>query len=156
MAVWQVDFSVVPRRSLAAALVQPREAMDGDWWTSAPLPADLKGTLAVVAPPASSWDADLQRWGKEDGNCVDVWSVRGRVARISARVDVRRLDAKFGAMLLHFVRIADAVLVRRDGLVVAPDVGAFAAGLRSSDAWRFANDPAEFLASQEDAELHEE
>jgi hypothetical protein len=66
---------------------------------------------------------------------------------VTARVDVRRLDSKFGAMLLQFVRTANAVLVRSDGLVVEPLVGAFAAALRSSDAWRFANDPASHFTS---------
>jgi hypothetical protein len=64
-----------------------------------------------------------------------------------ARVDVRRLDSKFGAALLDFVRKAGAVLVRSDGLVVEPIIAAYAAALRSSVAWRFANDPAAFWAA---------
>jgi hypothetical protein len=66
---------------------------------------------------------------------------------MTARVDVRRLDAKFGAMLLQFARVADAVFVRSDGLVVEPIVGAFGAALRSSPAWKYVVDPATFLAS---------
>jgi hypothetical protein len=46
---------------------------------------------------------------------------------MTARVDVRRLDTRFSAMLLQFTRVAGAVLVRRDGLVVEPLVGAFGA-----------------------------
>ena len=68
-------------------------------------------------------------------------------ARRTARVDVRRLDTKFGAMLLQFTRIAEAVLVRKDGLVVEPVVGAFGAALRTSPAWQYATDPAAYFAS---------
>jgi hypothetical protein len=71
---------------------------------------------------------------------------------MSARVDVRRLDARFGAMLLQFARTADAVLVRRDGLVVEPLVGAFGAALRTSEAWQHATDPAAFFASYSEPE----
>jgi hypothetical protein len=157
MAAWQVDFSIVPRRALAATQLagQPVTA-DADWWTAEGPPTGYQGQLAGVASPASSPSSDRQTWGTEDGNRVDVWSVNGRVTTITARVDVRRLDSKFGAMLLQFARTANAVLVRRDGLVVEPLVGAFAAALRSSTAWQFANDPTAFLASYSEQETDEE
>jgi len=71
---------------------------------------------------------------------------------MTARVDVRRLDSKFGAMLLQFAKAADAVFVRGDGLIVEPLVGAFAAALRNSDAWKYANDPAAHIASYAELE----
>ena len=148
MAAWQVDFSIIPRRALAAARAAKRvPAADDEWWAADALPSDYQGKLAAVASPVASASATRQSWGPDDGNRVDVWSVDGRVTMVTARVDVRRLDSKFGAMLLQFVRTANAVLVRGDGLVVEPLVGAFAAALRSSDAWRFANDPASHFAS---------
>lgn len=148
MAVWQVDFAIVPRRALAA---QPRvglpQLMDTDWWSTERLPSGYAQQLAAIAPPGSSRTTELQTWGEQDGNRVDVWSENGKPVRMTARVDVRRPDARFGAMLLQFARVADAVLIRRDGLVVEPTAGAFGAALRSSEAWRYASDPAAFLAS---------
>jgi hypothetical protein len=148
MAVWQVDFAIVPRRALAA---KPRVAipqvLDTDWWSAERLPAGYAHQLGAVAPPGSSWTPELQTWGEMDGNRIDVWLEKGKATRMTARVDVRRLDARFGAMLLQFAKVADAVLVRGDGLVVEPQVGAFGAALRSSEAWRYASDPAAFFAS---------
>ena len=148
MAVWQVEFAIVPRRALAA---KPRvalpEIMDTNWWSTERLPLGYSQQLAAIAPLGSSSATELQTWGEKDGNRVDVWSESGKAIRMTARVDVRRLDARFGAMLLQFARIADAVLVRRDGLVVEPIVGAFGAALRSSEAWRYASDPAAYFAS---------
>jgi hypothetical protein len=88
-------------------------------------------------------------WGDESGNRVDVWSVGSRVKRVIARVDVRRLDSKFGAALIAFARTANAVFVRGDGLVVEPTIAAYAGALRSSSAWRYASDPAAFLATHD-------
>lgn len=153
MAVWQVDFAIVPRRALAATPRVPlRQILDSDWWSTQSLPPGYAQQIGAIAPAGSSWTAELQTWGEEDGNRVDVWFENGRAARISARVDVRRLDAKFGATLLQFARVADAVLVRQDGLVVEPLVGAFGAALRSSDAWRYASDPAAYFASYAEPE----
>jgi hypothetical protein len=72
------------------------------------------------------------------------------VSSVTARVDVRRLDSKFGAALLLFVRAADALLVRRDGAVVESTINAYAGALRSSAAWRYASEPGASLAAQMD------
>jgi hypothetical protein len=148
MAVWQVEFAIVPRRALAAmpAVARP-PLMDTDWWSTERLPSGYSQRLAAIAPPGPSRATEIQTWGEADGNRVDVWSEHGRPTRMTARIDVRRLDAKFGAMLLQFAKIADAVLIRRDGLVVEPRVGAFGAALRSSDAWQYATDPAAHFAA---------
>jgi hypothetical protein len=148
MAVWQVEFAVVPRRALAAkARVALPAVVETDWWATEHLPPGYSQQIAAIAPRGSSWASELQTWGEKDGNRVDVWSENGKATRMLARVDVRRLDARFGAMLLQLARIADAVLVRRDGLVVEPSVGAFGAALRSSEAWKYATDPAAYFAS---------
>ena len=147
MAVWQVDFAIVPRRALAKGGVAVAQLMDADWWSTERLPVGYAQQLAAIAAPGASPVAERQSWGDEDGNRVDVWSANGQARRMIARVDVRRLDARFGAMLLQFAKVADAVLVRRDGLVVEPLVGAFGAALRTSEAWRYTKDPSAFLAS---------
>jgi hypothetical protein len=154
MADWQVEFSIVPRAALAAERATKRPSVD--WSAASALPSDYARKLATVAPPASATSADVQSWGTADGNRIDVWSVDGRATTVRARVDVRKLDSKFGAMLLQFVRTANAVLVRGDGLIVEPLVGTFAAALRSSPAWRFANDPAAHLARYTESETDDE
>ena len=157
MAAWQVHFSIVPRRAFAAAnAAKLRPSADADWWAGEALPSDFRGKLAAVASPAPSSKAEVQTWGTEDGNRIDVSTVDGRVTMVTARVDVRRLDSKFGAMLLQFARTADAVLIRSDGLVVEPLVGAFAAALRSSEAWKYANDPAAHFKSYLDPATDDE
>lgn len=153
MAVWQVDFVLIPRRALATTPRLPlSELLETDWWNSARLPSHHERQLEAIIPSGSSWTTDLQTWGTEDGNRIDLWLDQGRPARMVARVDVRHLDAAFGAKLLQFARMADAVLVRRDGLVIEPSVGAFGAALRSSDAWQYAVGPGAFLSAYSDDE----
>ena len=157
MAVWQVEFAIVPRRALTTTPRVPlSHILDTDWWSTERLPSGYSQQLAAIAPAGSSWTEELQTWGEEDGNRVDVWLENGKAARMIARVDVRRLDAKFAAKLLQFARIADAVFVRRDGVVVEPLVGAFGAALRSSTAWQYASDPAAFIASHSEPDDEDE
>jgi hypothetical protein len=150
MAAWQVDFYLVPRAAVGAVatILTPGELDSTGWWTVAAFPADYQRRLDVVANRGQSWSAQVETWGREDGNRIDVASEDGRVHSVIVRVDVRRLDSRFGAALIDFVRKLGALLVRRDGLIVEPTIAAYAGALRSSNAWRFANDPAAFLASR--------
>lgn len=156
MAAWQVDFYLVPRRALMSGdPVVPSKLADTPWWAMYAFPSDYQARLGAIASPAASSTAELETWGVEDGNRIDVRSEAGRVRAVMARVDVRRLDSKFGAALLQFVRAAGALLVRRDGLIVEPQIAAYAAALRNSDAWKFASDPAAFLATYSDDDTDE-
>jgi len=145
MAAWQVSFHVIPRTPVSD--FSPTALERTEWWAAAEFPSDYRRRLAEVATPMPSVGPNLETWGLEDGNRVDVLSEGGRVRRVKVQVDVRRLDSKFGAALLNFVRGADAVLIRSDGLIVAPTIGAYAGALRTSLAWRFANDPTAFVIS---------
>ena len=151
MAAWQVDFYIIPRRALLSRGKLVSSDLDATpWWATDTLPPDYQRRLSVVASAVPSSSAEVQTWGPEDGNRIDVWSEDNRVSAMMARVDVRRLDSKFGAALLQFVRTANAVLVRSDGLVVEPTIAAYAAALRNSDAWKFSNDPAANLRKYSD------
>jgi hypothetical protein len=153
MAAWQVEFAIVPRRALAKTPRVPlAHIIDADWWGNERLPSGYAQQLAAIAPPGQSEKSEVQTWGAADGNRIDVQSEGGSATRMIARVDVRRLDSRFSAMLLQFAKIANAVLVRRDGLVVEPIVGAFGVALRTSEAWQYASDPASFFASHSDEE----
>jgi hypothetical protein len=153
MAAWQVDFYIIPRRALLSrGRFESSDLAVTPWWATHALPPDYQTRLGAVASAAPPSNADVQTWGAEDGNRIGVSSKDSRVTAIMARVDVRRLDSKFGAALLQFVRAADAVLVRSDGLVVQPTIAAYAGALRNSDAWTFSNDPAANLRKYSDAD----
>ena len=72
MAVWQVEFAIVPRRALATkARVALPQIMETDWWSTEHLPAGYSQQLAAIATPGASKAAELQTWGEEDGNRVE-------------------------------------------------------------------------------------
>lgn len=150
MAVWQVDFELVPQLVLRSA-PQPITAAVLDataWWAGATPPPDYRTQLDAVAARGASRHPDVETWGEEESNRVEVRSEGGTVRRVIVRVDVRRLDARFGAALLTVVKRWGATLVRRDGVIVEPTIAAFAASLRGSSAWRHANDTAAWLAAR--------
>ena len=154
MEAWQVVFHVVPHRAMATA---PRVLDAGivattDWWGAGTAIRDLRDRLEVLVGPPSRTTPTVESWGSADGNGVDVHLSNGRIARVIAHVDVRKLDPKFGAALLGLARSMQSVLVRSDGWVAEATVGGYSAALRGDPAWKHANEPAPLRSTTEDSE----
>ena len=157
MAPWQVIFHVVPHRAMATA---PRVLDAGivaatDWWGAGPGTRELRDRLKVLVGAPTRTTPTVESWGAADGNGVDVHLSEGRIARVIAHVDVRKLDPKFGAALLGLARSMQSVLVRADGWVAEPTVGGYSAALRGDPAWKHANEPGPLKAATEEKEEDE-
>lgn len=154
MAPWQVTFYLVPHRAMATA---PRVLDAGivattDWWGAGAGARELRDRLAVLVGSPTRTTPTLESWGAADGNGVDVHLAAGRIARVVAHVDVRKLDPKFGAALLGLARSMQSVLVRADGWVAEPTVGGYSTALRGDPAWAHANEPKPLKVATEDEE----
>lgn len=57
MAVWQATF---------------------DFLSTAHFPSDYRARLSEMLTPLTSWSPDLELWGSDDGNRIDVWIEAGR------------------------------------------------------------------------------
>lgn len=144
MAPWQVIFHVVPHRAMATAprLLDASIVATTDWWGAGAGTRELRDRLAVLVGPPTRATPTVESWGDPDGNGVDVHLVNGRIARVIAHVDVRKLDPKFGAALLGLARSMQSVLLRADGWVTEPTVGGYSSALRGDPAWKHANEMA--------------
>jgi len=154
MAPWQVIFHVVPHRAMARAprVLYAAIVASTDWWGAGSGIRELRDRLEVLVGPATLTTPALESWGSAEGNGVDVHLSSGRIVRVIARVDVRKLDPKFGAALLGLARSLQSVLVRADGWVTEPTVGGYSTALRGDPAWAHANEPAPLLMAREDTE----
>ena len=154
MAPWQVIFHVVPHRTMAKA---PRVLDAGvvattEWWDTGSMASEARDRLQLLFGEASRTTPTVESWGTAEGNGVDLHLERGRIARVIAHVDVRKLDPKFGAALLGFARSMQAILVRADGWVAEPTVGAYSGALRGDPAWARANEPAPLKLAADEGE----
>jgi len=154
MAPWQVIFHVVPHRAMAKAprVLDAAIVASTNWWGASSETRELRDRLTALAGAPSRTTPAVESWGNADGNGIDVHLSHGRVDRVIAHVDVRKLDPKFGATLLGFARSMQSVLVRADGWVLEPTVGAFSAALRGDPAWAHANEPAALRVATDEQE----
>jgi len=154
MAPWQVIFHVVPHRAMAKAprVLDAAIVATTEWWSTGAGTRELRDRLGALIGPPSHTSTTIERWGNADGNGVDVHLANGRIVRIIAHVDVRKLDPKFGAALLGFARSMQSVLLRADGWVAEPTVGAYSAALRGDPAWAHANEPKALTIATDETE----
>ncbi|HET9003540.1 MAG TPA: hypothetical protein VFN39_06015 [Gemmatimonadaceae bacterium] len=143
MAPWQVIFHVVPHRAMASAprVLDAAIVATTDWWGAGTGTRELRDRLGVLVGQPTRTTPTVESWGTADGNGVDVHLSGGKIARVIAHVDVRKLDPKFGAALLGLARSMQSVLVRADGWVTEPTVGGYSGALRGDPAWAHANEP---------------
>ena len=126
MATWQADFEVV---------LPP-----------AGLPTDYKALLGEILPPGASWHTDLQVWGSEDGDRIDVWTDASEPPELLARFDLRTWRPAIYERFLSFVRNASAAIRDTDtGATVPATVEDFTRALRESRAAQFVRDPLGYL-----------
>jgi hypothetical protein len=142
MAAWQVELYIIPKISLASAPNPlPIDMLETvAWWAGTTLPPDYRARFNAMTSPAQSPSPDLETWGAEDSNRIEVQLANGRPIRVQARVDVRRPDAKFAAGVITFARVTGAALVRANGSAVEATAGGFGLALRESAAWRYVQD----------------
>jgi hypothetical protein len=127
MAAWQADFELRPE--------------------DAALPADFRERLDALLPRARSWRPDLEIWGEESGNRIDVWPATDRSGgEAILRVDMRAYDHAWATRVFGEVLALGRALwpVWSDGPTIG-DPGELALALRGSPAFRFVEDPDAFL-----------
>jgi hypothetical protein len=127
MAAWQADFELRP--------------------TDAILPVDFRQRLDLLLPRGRSWSRDLETWGEETGNRIDVWlAPDGRGGEAMLRVDMRAYDHAWCTRVFAEVRALGRGFwpVWSDGPMVGNPVE-LGHALRGSPAFRFVEDPHAFL-----------
>jgi hypothetical protein len=131
MATWQADFAVkLPGRRM---------------------PAGYRDLLRKVLAEGRSWCGDLEVWGTETGDRIDVWHASADDHEVLARFDMRTWNDQLYLRFIEFVRTVGATIQIAPGdqemPEVAPTIEAFEAALRSSDAFRFVSSPEAYLRS---------
>lgn len=124
MAIWQYDFSAVPRHAIAAvcgavpAVLTLEQINKIETWKSSQPHKHFEADFNKWRPKLKSWAPDLQVWGDEESNRIDVVSQNGRVVEVEFRVELRAISNHFLEVLTNFARKSNCVLVSMHSLDV--------------------------------------
>ena len=162
MAVWQASFHMVPRERVAelfpgwfdppfepdyVTTLPSEDPTELDWWASRQPPADFRAALDRLLPRFSSWSPDLEWWGSEDKDRVDVFSEAGRIESVYIRFDMRAPNAKFVDGIATLAADMNCDFIGLPGMLYEGSAAGLAVALRNSPALRFVEDPIAFLST---------
>ena len=152
MATWQFDFHFLPREAVerhfgtVPLTIRKTDFDCVQWWKDSPPPANLSAELSKLLPKISSWSRDIEMWGEEEGDRIDVVGDRGKLSDLFVRVDVRKISSVFLIAILELARHHDWLLFTQDGRVLAPSMKKILSAIQRSDCFKFVENPAAFLS----------
>jgi hypothetical protein len=151
MASWQFDFRLLPRigvesyyRTIPVAITD-RGVDETALWNNVPLTSNLRTQISQLLPRLDTWHADVERWGYEDGNRIDIVLEKESIVDVLVRVDAREISQVFLANLLQVARQNDWLVRTEDGRVFRPSLSRVLSAIHSSQAFGFVRDPVIFL-----------
>jgi hypothetical protein len=152
VAVWQFDFHLIPASSVSRRfrVVPLTISMDEydrvDWWDEVDLVRDLRADFSSILAPLRSWRPQLEMWGEDDGNRIDVSFEGDQIASVFGRIDVRDLSLVFLNSLVAIARRRDLIMLTEDRhLLSSMTVKAVLSAIHRSSSFAFVSDPEEFL-----------
>jgi hypothetical protein len=108
--------------------------------------------MIKALPLAQSWSPEIETWGEEEGNRIDITTSDEGLEEVRVRFDARNIDRGFVSQVVSLAIAADCVVVTEAMDVIPPLVAELEAAIRDSDARRFVRDPKEFLDGLEERE----
>jgi hypothetical protein len=124
VAVWQATFQLIPTRGF---------------------PVGYHALLDAIAPRIRSWSRDIEWWGSEDGDRIDLLLQGGFPTEGLVRVDLRDPDPDFIDDVLRFAASAGLRLRDEYDREIEPALEEFMVALRASAAARFVEDPIRYM-----------
>lgn len=151
MATWQYDVFLVPivklqERGLLTESPIPRDVFEQiDWWAGCqPSPA-YRDHLAAHLHKTAGWSPDVEIWGAEAGDRVDVVLEGSAVVEISVRIDTRQIDDAFVTTITELAEICAAAFVDARMVLVERDFDSLSKAIVNSPERRFTLAPRKYL-----------
>jgi hypothetical protein len=160
MAAWQASFHIVPRERVAELFpgwfdppfgpdyvetLPIEDATELDWWAFRQPPPDFRVALDHLAARSEGASSDVEWWGSEEGDRVDVFSANGRIESIYVRFDMRTPNGHFVEEIATLAARMSCDFVGHPGMLYEGSAAGLAVALRNSPALRFVEDPIGFL-----------
>ncbi|MCP9494193.1 MAG: hypothetical protein MSG64_07040 [Pyrinomonadaceae bacterium MAG19_C2-C3] len=156
MAIWQYDLHLIPRKAIEDlfSTVPPslaRKTFDEvAWWKNYQPVFDYESEIGSFLSPREFWSDEAKAWGEEDGTSIEVWFEQKLVTDIYVRINVASLDVNVLEKLTGLTARCEALFLTADLEVIEPDLQNLTAHIKQSNAFRFVENPEQFLSKNVD------
>jgi hypothetical protein len=151
MATWQFDVHLIPRAELLnifgflPAKIDKESFNARNWWHNTKLPNGYREILSSFVPVGSSWCEDIELWGDEEGDRIDVSHDEGRIDAVYVRISAISLNKSFVSCVAQFAQTCDCLILTEDDQLIEPSPDLLGKAVLQSNAARFVANPRKFL-----------
>lgn len=156
MALWQFDLRVGPYDSFLSDngdllfVIPPEQFEEKFSWRNSKEISGLKEGLSDFMTSYDSWSKNLECWGEDDGDRVEVYYSDSIIDEWYIRFDMRTLNFLFCLKMVEVVKKYNGVFITSSGYVFPPAYKKLLNHMHRSDNYRFVQDPQRFLEELSD------
>lgn len=129
MAIWQVSVFLVKKE-------KKNNSMGIELW-------NVLDKLNETFPEEKSWCDSIRQFGKLDSTCMEI-DIED--AEILLRIDLRNITKEQLEIIIQFAKSND-LKIRHENKIKEPSISNLIDIFKTSDAYRFLNDPERYLES---------
>jgi len=116
-------------------------------WDDSKYKNQEKELFSKYLSPKKSWSIDIELWGTEESDCIELIYESKLLAEFSIRLDLRHFNKKLIHLIEELGNLFDAVGINEKGEVFPLKSEYLKTEIQKSQAFRFVKDPHAFLDS---------
>lgn len=142
MAIWQVDFTVIPKEKELVCLASPDKVIP---WEGYCIKDESLNIISKILTPKESWCKEIRQFGNLDETCIELYYHEKMLEEIRLRIDLRSVSRNLLEEITAFLHINNAVLLTDEDKIIQPVLEAIVKEIKNSKANKFLRNPEEFL-----------
>lgn len=126
MAIWQYNFTLIPRASFLDKSLNVHFDMDGlfeddIYWDLVSINIDFFSDIDAIIPKGKSWSNNIILFGSEEANCFEVYKDEQKVKSVSFRVDFTSNYEDFLRGVIEFALLKNLLIVDEEYNILEPN-----------------------------------
>ena len=144
MALWQLEFSVIPKEKITED-TNIEEINISDLWNGYKIEESSINKVEEVLKRNKSWSEDIVQLGDVSETVIEIVYENEIIDEITCRVDLRNITKEIVEIILNFIDINNLAIIVNDKIYTNITKGLLRDIINESDAYKFINNPQKYL-----------
>ena len=142
MAIWQVNFTVIPKEKELVFLGLPEKDVS---WEGYSIKDESLKIISKVLIPEKSWCKEIKQFGGLEESCLELYYHENTIEEIRLRIDLRSISLNLLEQIITFLQTNNAVLLTDEDKIIQPIIEGIIKEVKNSKANKFLTNPEGFL-----------
>lgn len=144
MALWQLEFSVIPKEKIIED-TNIEEINISNLWNGYKIKESSINKVEEVLKRNKSWSEDIVQLGDVSETVIEIVYENEIIDEITCRVDLRNITKEIVEIILNFIDINNLAIIVNDKIYTNITKGLLRDIINESDAYKFINNPQKYL-----------